>query len=380
MSIRFPFAALLLGALLLPAPALTQEGESQASDTVVLESAPVVWPAGDPAQPWGQEWKMELSRGGSAPLVWADSLLLVASLDRNIHLVSTAPEPRVQFKENFKGGFSAAPVVTARLIYLAELETGSRLVALDRATREIAWTADAGDLAASPILDGDTIYTVSTLGELGAWSDAGVELWTSELETRVTAQPALLGNVLIVASTDGRLYAIDARSGNVMDTSDPDAGPIWGDPVLLSEDENGGPTVVFATLGGQILELGADLAVVRQRSFPSRFYAGPTRAGDRLYLAGHEGTIWCYDWRNDAIDWKLDLEDATVRMAPALGDDHLAVGDLQGTLAIVDRSSGASLWTTRLDGALTSTPLFRGNELFVLTEQGTLYAFRPTTP
>lgn len=363
MSIRFPFAALFSGALIIPVSATAQED-----------------PAAESAQPWAQEWELEVSRGGSAPLVWADSLLLVASLDRNIHLVATGPEPRVQFKENFQGGFVAAPIVTARRIYLPELEMGGRLVALDRATGEIAWTADAGDLAASPIVDGDRIYTVSTLGEMGAWSDAGDELWTGELETRVTSRPALLGNVLVVASTDGRLHAIDAQSGNLIDTADPDAGPIWGDPVLLPEDESGGATIVFATLGGQILEVGDDLAVVRQRSFPSRFYAGPTRAGDRLYLVGHEGTIWCYDWRTDAIDWKLDLEDATVRMSPALGDNYLAVGDLQGTLAIVDRSRGVNLWTTRLDGALTSTPLFRGDELFVLTEQGTLYAFRPTAP
>ncbi|MGH7566813.1 MAG: PQQ-binding-like beta-propeller repeat protein, partial [Gemmatimonadota bacterium] len=301
---------------------------------------------------------MEISRGSSAPLVWADSLLLIASLDRNIHLVSTAPEPRVRYEENFKGGFAAAPVVTAQRIYLPELETGGRLVAVDRRTGEVAWSADAGDLAASPIVDGDRIYTVSTLGELGAWSDAGDEFWRSELETRVTSQPALLGEVLVVASTDGRLHAIDTQSGTLIDTADPDAGPIWGDPVVLPGNGDIAATAVFVTLGGQVLELEKDLTVVRQRSFPSRFYAGPTRAGERLYLAGHEGTIWCYDWKADAIDWKLDLEDATVRMAPALGDDYLAVGDLQGMLAIVDRSRGVSLWTTQLDGALTSTPLF----------------------
>ena len=363
MSIQSPLAVLFFVTLGVPASATAQEQAAVQS-----------------AQPWGQEWKIEISRGGSAPLVWVDSLLLVASLDRNVHFVSTAPEPSVRFKENFKGGFSAAPVVTARHIYLPELETGGRLLALDRATREIVWTADAGDLAASPMVDDDRIYTVSTLGEVRAWSDAGDELWIIELETRVTSRPTLLGEVLVVASTDGRLHAIDAQGGTLIDSTDPDAGPIWGDPVSLPEEGSDGATVVFATLGGQILEVGADLAVVRQRSFPSSFYAGPTRAGDRLYLVGHEGTIWCYDWRNDAIDWKLDLEDATVRMAPALGDDYLAVGDLQGTLAIVNRSSGASLWTTRLDGALTSTPLFRGDELFVLSEQGTLYAFRPTIP
>lgn len=329
-------------------------------------------------EPWGEEWKLELSRGGSAPLVWADSLLLVASLDRNLHLVSTAPEPRVRWKDGFKGGFSAAPVVTRDRIYLPELDQGGRLVALDRASRRIEWTADAGDLAASPIVSEGRIFTVSTLGELGAWTEAGAELWRTELETRVSSRPALAGQVLVVASSDGRLHAINAESGEPIATTDPDAGPIWGDLVLLPAEGNGASTVVFATLGGQVIEVDADLNIVRQRSFPSNFYAGPTHSGERLYLVGHEGTIWSYDWKADAIDWMLELEDATVRMAPALGQSYLAVGDLRGTLAIVDRMRGVPVWTTRLDGALTSTPVFRGQELYVHTESGTLYAFRPT--
>jgi outer membrane protein assembly factor BamB len=80
---------------------------------------------------------------------------------------------------------------------------------------------------------------------------------------------------------------------------------------------------------------------------------------------------------DDAIDWRLDLEDSTVRMSPAVGEDYLAVGDLDGGLVVVDRVRGDTLWSTRLDGALTSTPVFRGEELYVMTESGTLYAFHP---
>lgn len=373
MSIRFALLGLACTASLHAGVLLAQDTSSGEGDAFVLDVSPVL-PV-DLSQPWEQVWKLEISRGGSAPLVWADSMLLVASLDRNIHLVSLAPEPRVRFKENFRGGFTAAPVVTARRIYLPELETGGRLIALDRSTGKAAWEAEAGDLAASPILEGGRIYTVSTLGEVRAWSEEGLDLWSTDLETRVTARPALLGDVLVVASTDGLLHAVDAGDGSIVDTSNPEAGPIWGDPVVVQG--SGGATAVFATLGGQLLELGPDLAVVRQRSFPSRFYTGPTRAGDRLYLAGHEGTIWSYDWMGDAIDWRLDLEDSTVRMAPAVSDDYVAVGDLAGTLIVIDRSRGDALWSTRLDGALTSTPLFRGDELYIMTENGTLYAFRP---
>lgn len=376
MSIRFPLVALTCAASLFSNVALAQDSPSDEGD-VVLESSPVL--TVDLSQPWEQIWKLEISRGGSAPLVWADSLILVASLDRNIHLVAVAPEPRVRFKENFRGGFSAAPIVTTRRIYLPELETGGRLIALDRGTGEAAWEADAGDLAASPILEEGRLFTVSTLGELKAWNEEGLELWSTDLETRVTARPALLGEVLVVASTDGLLHAVDSDDGTIVDSSNPDAGPIWGDPVVV-HGPGGAATAVFATLGGQLLELGPDLAVVRQRSFPSRFYAGPARAGERLYLAGHEGTIWSYDWMGDAIDWRLDLEDSTVRMTPAVGDDYLAVGDLEGTLFVVDREHGDTLWSTRLDGALTSTPLFRGHQFYIMSENGTLYAFQPISP
>ena len=98
-----------------------------------------------------------------------------------------------------------------------------------------------------------------------------------------------------------------------------------------------------------------------------------------MYLAGHEGTVWCYDWKNDTIDRRVDLEDATVRMAPAVSERYLAVGDLAGNLAILDPDRGGVDWTIRLDGALTSTPLFHGSLLLAISEQGTLYGFRPVT-
>jgi len=370
LSIRSVLVSVALATTSFPAGGLAQTtGAGELGDDRVPPPTGVV-------QAWEQAWRLDISRGASAPLVWADSLLLVASLDRNLHWVSVGEDPRVEYKKNFKGGFSASPVVAGGRIFLPELESGGRLVAFDRATREIAWTVDAGDLAAGPVVDGNRIYTASSLGQIMAWTADGVEIWRTELETRVTARPALLGAVLVVASSDGRVHAVDTADGTLENVADPGAGPIWGDPVVLPL-EGPGVTVVYATLGGQVLELGPDLTIIRQRSFPSRFFAGPAPSGDRLYLAGHEGAIWCYDWERDAIDWRLDLEDATVRMAPAIGEGYLAVGDLQGTLSIIDRARGVSEWTTRLDGALTSTPVFRGNQLFAMSEQGSLYAFRP---
>ena len=323
---------------------------------------------------WEEAWHIELSRGASAPLVWADSLVLVASLDRNAHLVSTGSPPRVVWERNFKGGFEAPPVVTDTRIYLPETRRGARLVALDRRTHEIAWTAGAGDLVAPPILDGERIYTVSSIGEARSYDLAGMELWSTELETRVVSAPVLLGGRLVIASSDGSLHALDARSGELRKSANGDAGPIWGDPAVMRGAE---PTVIFASLDGQLLEVDADLTVLQRRSFPSRFYAGPIAdTGDRLFLVGHDGTLWAYGWESAEVLWQRELP-GTFRAGPAVGPRVVALGDLAGTFYVVDRATGELLWHADLDGAITSRGLTRGEALYVITERGTLYAFRP---
>lgn len=322
------------------------------------------------ADGWEEQWRLELSRGGSADIVWADSALLVASLDRNVHFVEPGPDPSVVWKENFKGGFEATPVLTPQRIYLAETWRGGRLVTLNRRTREVLWTAKAGDLAAPPLVTENRIFTVSSSGQMTAFEPSGEQVWTTELETRVVAAPVLLDERVVIAASDGVLYAVDPLTGDLMATRDVGAGQIWGQPVVRA----GSATALYATLDGQVIEVGSDLIVAQRRSFPSRFYASPEVVGDRMYLLGHEGTLWAYDWQDSEIVWQTRLE-RTFRASPRAGDGFVAVGDLAGRFYAVDSGDGSILWTTRLDSAVTSKPLARGEKIYVLTERGTMFAF-----
>lgn len=324
-----------------------------------------------PPTAWSESMRMEISRGGSAPLVWFDSRILVASLDRNVHLVNL-DGPQVVWKENYRGGFEAEPVVTEDRIYLSETRKGARLLALDRGSHQTLWTAEAGDLVSPPILTDDRLYTVSSIGEVKAFDLGGTLQWSTELETRVQAGPALLGGTLVIAASNGHLYAVDARDGAVRDSTDPGAGFVWGDPLLHPASG----TAVFATLDGLLVEVDADLEVVQQRSFPSRFTVGPEEVAGDLLLIGHEGTVWRYDWAGASVVWHRELP-ATFRSAPRVSSDVVALGSLEGVFYLLDLATGETLWENRLDGAITSRPLARELEFFVFTERGTLYGFRP---
>jgi outer membrane protein assembly factor BamB len=361
-----------MAAIGLARPAAAQESRPAAS--LAVEPAPsistVARRSASPAA-WSESLRMRISRGGSAPLVWFDSRILVASLDRNVHLVSL-DGPRVVWKENYRGGFEAEPLVTEDRIYLAETRKGARLLALDRGSQQTLWTADAGDLVSPPILSDERLYTVSSIGEVKAFDRAGSLQWSTELETRVQAGAALIGGTLVIAASNGHLYAVDARDGAVRDSTDPGAGSIWGNPLVRPATD----TVVFATLDGLLVEVDADLAVVQQRSFPSRLMVGPEDVAGDLLLVGHEGTVWRYDWAGASVVWHRELP-ATMRSAPRVSSDVVALGSLEGTLYLLDLATGETLWETRLDGAITSRPLARELEFFVFTERGTLYGFRP---
>jgi outer membrane protein assembly factor BamB len=333
--------------------------------------------ADDGAHGWEETWRIGLSRGVSAEPMSVDSMLVIASLDRNLHAVVPGADPRVAWKKNMKGGFEAAPIALGDLLILAETGAQGRLVAMLRDTRAEAWSIRLGDLVARPFVDGERIYAVATSGRVAGVTARGVEQWRIELESRVVSSPLVLGDALVLAATDGTLFALDPATGVVRERVDPGTGPIWGDAVVL-EPPDGEPLAIYATLSGQLFAVTSDLEVVARRSFPSRFFVGPRLDGSILYLSGHEGMIWAYEWGGAELRWQRELP-GVLRSRPAVHARGVAVGDLGGTLYILDRETGELRWHTRLDGAITASPLSEGSTVYVATEQGSLYAFRPTT-
>jgi outer membrane protein assembly factor BamB len=76
--------------------------------------------------------------------------------------------------------------------------------------------------------------------------------------------------------------------------------------------------------------------------------------------------------------WHTDVGRA-VRGSPALGEAVLAIGTVDRTLVLVDRTSGEVLWRQRVDGTVRAGPLLDEDRLYVATEAqpvGRVYAMR----
>ena len=112
---------------------------------------------------------------------------------------------------------------------------------------ELVWKFKTGiAIVSSPAVAGGVVYIGSGDGRLYAIdAETGQEKWHFKTEGIVGSSPAVAGSMVYVGSEDGRLYALDARTGQEK----------WsfktGSPVLSSPAVAGG-VVYFGDIEGYV--------------------------------------------------------------------------------------------------------------------------------
>lgn len=193
----------------------------------------------------------------------------------------TAPSPAV-LGETVIAPFTSGEIVALRV------QNGTVLWS-DSLTRTGGLTplSSINDIAASPVILGDSVYAMSHSGIMAAFDlRSGERQWT--LPAGGLHAPYVAGDYLFVVTTDAQVAAIDRVAGEVR----------WITQLPAFENER------------------------RRRDRIS--WAGPVLAGDRLVLASSSGELVILDPTTGDRTGDRDLNDA-VFIAPVIADETLVV-------------------------------------------------------
>ena len=106
----------------------------------------------------------------------------------------------------------------------------------------IRWAVESGEVWPEEIVKDKTVYYAAGLdGKVRAIANGRI-IWELDLQSGITAKPALVGNTIIIATLRGEIYALNAGNGAVKWTAKLPAGIKKG----LEIGEMGGKAVVFA--------------------------------------------------------------------------------------------------------------------------------------
>ena len=162
-------------------------------------------------------------------------------------------------------------------------------------------------------------------------------LWTWHGGALLEFPPVVAGGRLFIATFDGRMYAIDARTGLARWRFDTHRCA-WASPAIA------GPLVVETFIGHTC---GAD-------------------------VPGRDGEVIAFSRRTGAIRWRRTI--GPTESSPLVARDLVYVADWSGRVLALNARTGRTRWAYRAGGAIKGSPTLAGNRLYIGSYDGHVYA------
>lgn len=167
-------------------------------------------------------WSVELAEPVTADLGYAASeeLVYVGTEVGTVHALDAGSAAEA-WSHSFGSDVGvSAPVVANGRVYLA----ASELVGLraDTGQSTLATNFYGANAGAAPAVDDERVYLAGANGNVHGLDREGPLIrsrpaWTFETRETFVADPVVVGDVLVVASLEGTLYALDVESGAALD-------------------------------------------------------------------------------------------------------------------------------------------------------------------
>ncbi len=201
---------------------------------------------------------------------------------------------------------------------------------LNATTGEAFWgvAITGGYITSSPAVVGGLVFVGSTDGRVYCRNASnGDSVWSYQTGSAVHSAPAVVAGRLYVGSVDKKVYCLNATSG----------APIWN-----------------FTTGGDV---DSSLAV----------------ANGRVYVGSYDSRVYCLDAASGALVWSYLTGDMIWWSSPAVASGLIYIGSNDTRVYCLNATTGSLVWSYKTGGA-THSPAVVG-ALFVGSTDGHIYAF-----
>ena len=316
------------------------------------------------------------------PILVGDSLYAASAEGR---VMSVDPESgRVRWKQDLDLALSGGVGYHGNSLFVGASE--GLVMRLDAASGSEIWRAPvSGEVLSAPQGDGRYVVAQTYDGKLMGFDyETGEVRWTFTsdvpvLTLRGTGTPMILGDNAIAGFADGKVVAINLRSGNVA----------WEVRVAIPQGRSEIERIV--DIDGSMAVQSNELYVA---SYQGRLAAIDTRSGRRLwqrnvssvsgvgvgfgnvYVADDDGTVSAFLRNGQGVRWQnIDLGFRDLSR-PTPVSSYVAVVDFEGYLHLLSQVDGEIVGRTKVDSSgARADMLTRGNRLFVFTNDGALKAY-----
>jgi outer membrane protein assembly factor BamB len=264
-------------------------------------------------------------------------------------------------------GAVISPVRAGDAVYAFDV-TGL-LYALDAATGEQRWVyatgapSDNPEFLPVPAVAHGLVYVTGLDKTLHAVHAAtGEPAWTADIgpTTPSLTAPAIVGDKLFVLNGSGAIYGFNALTGERLWRGN--TGAVNHNSAAAA-GENG--LVYYGNGGGRILAFdGATGTIAWSKQLGLGVFRTPVLAGDTLYAAGYDATIFALDAATGEERWRYVADPYGFITPPAIANGLVVFAVQEQQVVAVDAATGAVVWTVDLPAL--PAPAIAGTVVYIL--------------
>ncbi len=182
--------------------------------------------------------------------------------------------------------------------------------------------------------------------------------WEFATGDQIYSSPAVAAGAVYCASTDQKLYALDAESGTELWVYEADS-PIRSSPCIVDG------RVYFGTAEGMVHAVEQDTG---RAAWAERLGEGIESSvrgeGPRLFVGTTDGQVVAFAPDDGQVLWRTPLQ-GPVEASPATDGQYVAIGTPEYGLALLSADAGEVLWRWRVDGGLRGSPVLCEDSVLV---------------
>ena len=187
----------------------------------------------------------------------------------------------------------------------------------------VKWTfKGAGQLIASPTVDGSTVYIGSTAGLFYALDrNSGNQRWKFAAKGRIASTAAVANGTVYFGAYDGNLYALETGTGQLK----------WK---FATEGEH--------RFAATHLHGSQPMKEVMPDPFDC-YLSSPAIWNGTVYFGSGDGNVYAVDANTGALKWKFKTGDV-VHASPAIADGKVYIGSWDSYFYALDAATGKEVW------------------------------------
>lgn len=215
-----------------------------------------------------------------------------------------------------------------------------------------------------PMFRRDAAQT-GTVGQLVQGN--GSILWIYNTTGFVSADPVFAQGHVLIASTDHRLYSLDAYTGRLEWTFVAEgtvvSPAISNNRVFVGSEDHNLYALDLST-GEKLWQFRTDDMV----------FATPAVKDDRLYFASRDGVVYCLDAATGGRVWEFRSEEGGATSGIIQGN-KMFLGAGEYSVYALDVETGQPVWSQRFSWGSAQAPAILGDRLVAASNAGLLRAF-----